>query len=259
VYTKEFNLDEDLITLIRIMMELLLKSDPPCIKFMDIHRHVSWHQQKLTKVLKKGIKLGLITQCENGYALATPITKSIYESMKIVLTIAYSTDNYLIMRHRVYAVLRNVGPINIERIFIRVYGDIYWNEPLRIRYQGIEIVKELNSEICPQNMCNFIIELNRPIKPGGLLKYNYEFYLYYHPPKDYFSIDLINSIKRLIIKVPKNYGNYMQIMLGNVEVVDTGLVGTQSNKDFHIVQGNMLLSPGMLKIQLIFNKDGNRN
>jgi hypothetical protein len=257
--SKEVGLDEDLVTLIMIMRELLLKSDPPCIKFMDIRKRVQWHQQKLIKVLRRGIKLGLITRCEDGYDLAVPITKGIYENMKIMLTIVDSTDNHLIMRHRVYAAFRNVGPIDIERLLIRVYGDIYWNEPLRIRYQGTEVIKELSSEVCPNNMCNFIIELNRSLKPGELLKYDYEFCLYYYPPRDYFSIDLINSIKKLIIKIPRSYGNGMQIMLGNVEALGTGFVKAESNKDFHVVQGGTLLSPGMLKIQLIFSNGGNKN
>ena len=242
----------DLITLIEVIRKMQLETGSIYLRFTDLLRYTGWHQQKLTRVLRRGIRLGLVTRHSDGYDLNIPTNMFIYESMGIALTIAGYTDGSLIMEHRVYAKLRNVDLLDVRSLFIRVYGDIFWDKPLKVRYQGVEVVKKLSDETCQNKICNFFIKLNEPIKPMGLIEYEYEFYLYYYPPRDYFSIDLVNSIKRLMVKVPRSY-NDGKVMLDLIKVeAPGGLVKVYSDKDYYMVYGIGLLSPGMVTIPLLF-------
>ncbi|WP_188602805.1 hypothetical protein [Vulcanisaeta souniana] len=216
-------------------------------------RVTSWHQQKLSRILDKGIKMGFIIKCVSGegYDLALPVSRrSLISRGKIVLNVNELTDNYLIMKHNVSITMQNTGLVDINNVFIRVYGDIDWDEPLRFRCGDVKVMERLERDKCPLNMCNLVFNLGKPMAPGSTFNYNYSFNLYYYPPRDYFSLDILNNIKDIIIRIPRSYGINGRISLGDVELTGYGSVRTSISKRYNIVHGISLTPPGTLKIPI---------
>ena len=226
--------------------------DAPCASFTDLMRVTSWHQQRLSRVLRRGIRLGIITRCVggDGYDLALSMAHSTIIKGLVTLSVVRVTGNYLVMRHDVSVTLQNTGHVSIGSIFIRVYGDIDWDEPLRFRCCDLRVVERLDRGKCPSNICNLIFKLSKPIAPGAVINYRYSFNLYYYPPRDYFSLDVIVGIKDVSIRIPKLYGVSGRISLGNVELMGHGLVRTSVGKKYNIVHGKLLIPPGTLKIPI---------
>ncbi|BDR91525.1 hypothetical protein Vsou_06180 [Vulcanisaeta souniana JCM 11219] len=248
---KKYYLDNDLQFLLTAMTKLLFYV--PCAKFTDLMRVTSWHQQKLSRILDKGIKMGFIIKCVSGegYDLALPVSRrSLISRGKIVLNVNELTDNYLIMKHNVSITMQNTGLVDINNVFIRVYGDIDWDEPLRFRCGDVKVMERLERDKCPLNMCNLVFNLGKPMAPGSTFNYNYSFNLYYYPPRDYFSLDILNNIKDIIIRIPRSYGINGRISLGDVELTGYGSVRTSISKRYNIVHGISLTPPGTLKIPI---------
>ncbi|WP_054850440.1 hypothetical protein [Vulcanisaeta sp. JCM 14467] len=246
-----YYLDNDLQSLLIIMNRLLFYV--PCVKFTDLMRETLWHQQKLSRVLDRGIRIGVIVKCVDGegYDLASSVLHgSLISGERITLSVNGVTSNYLVMKHHVSVITQNMGLTDINTVFIRVYGDIDWDEPLRFRCGDVKITERLERDKCPLNMCNLIFNLGRPVAPGSTFSYNYSFNLYYYPPRDYFSVDILNNIKDILIRIPRSYGVNGRISLGNVELTGHGSVRTSVSKKYNIVHGILLAPPGTLKIPI---------
>ncbi|GGI73875.1 hypothetical protein GCM10007112_08370 [Vulcanisaeta souniana JCM 11219] len=197
--------------------------------------------------------MGFIIKCVSGegYDLALPVSRrSLISRGKIVLNVNELTDNYLIMKHNVSITMQNTGLVDINNVFIRVYGDIDWDEPLRFRCGDVKVMERLERDKCPLNMCNLVFNLGKPMAPGSTFNYNYSFNLYYYPPRDYFSLDILNNIKDIIIRIPRSYGINGRISLGDVELTGYGSVRTSISKRYNIVHGISLTPPGTLKIPI---------
>ncbi|WP_054843383.1 hypothetical protein [Vulcanisaeta souniana] len=155
------------------------------------------------------------------------------------------------MKHNVSITMQNTGLVDINNVFIRVYGDIDWDEPLRFRCGDVKVMERLERDKCPLNMCNLVFNLGKPMAPpGSTFNYNYSFNLYYYPPRDYFSLDILNNIKDIIIRIPRSYGINGRISLGDVELTGYGSVRTSISKRYNIVHGISLTPPGTLKIPI---------
>ncbi|WP_243666612.1 hypothetical protein [Vulcanisaeta sp. JCM 16159] len=67
-------------------------------------RLTSWHQQRLSRALGRGIGMGIIIRCVDGegYDLALPISRrSLIRRGRITLSVNDFASNYLTMKHRV--------------------------------------------------------------------------------------------------------------------------------------------------------------
>ena len=245
-----FYLDDDLRRLVEAMRGLLY--DAPCVSFTDLMRVTSWHQQKLSRVLRRGVRLGIITKCVSGdgYDLALSIAHSTIIKSVVTLNVIKVAGNHLIMKHDVSMTLQNTSRVNHGIIFIRVYGDIDWDEPLRFRCCDLRVVEKLDRDKCPSNICNLVFKLSKPIAPGDIINFKYSFNLYYYPPKDYFSLDVLVDIKDVLVRIPKRCGVSGRISLGNVELMGHGFVRTSVGKKYNIVHGRLLIPPGTLKIPI---------
>ncbi|WP_428762721.1 hypothetical protein [Vulcanisaeta sp.] len=256
VQLRRYYLDADLQVLLAVMSRLAFYS--PCAKFSDLMRLTSWHQQKLLRVLNRGIRKGFIIRCVDGggYDVALPILhRSLISRERITFSVERFTSNYLVMRHDVSITMQNTGLVDISNVFVRVYGDIDWDEPLRFRCGDVKTVERLERDKCPLNMCDLIFNLREPVSPGGTFNYNYSFNLYYYPPRDYFSLDILNNIKDVSIRIPKNYGTRGRISLDEVELTGYGSVKTSLSKKYNIVHGLSLTPPGTLKIPIQIKTD----
>ncbi len=255
VQLKKYYLDNDLQFLLAIMTRLLLYS--PCARFTELMRLTSWHQQRLSRALGRGgIGMGgIIIRCvdgEGGYDLALPISRrSLIRRGRITLNVNGFASNYLTMKHSVSITMQNTGLTDINNVFVRVYGDIDWNEPLRFRCGDAKAVEKLERDKCPINICNLVFNLGKSMAPpGSTFNYNYSFNLYYYPPRDYFSLDILNNIKYVSIRIPRSYGINGRISLGDVELTGYGSVRTSISRKYNIVHGVSLTPPGVLKIPI---------
>ena len=246
--------DENLRKLIGIMRELVYVS--ACVRFTDLMKRTGWHQQKLSRVLKRGIERGLIIKCgDKGYTigpLGGLFPHSLIVKERITFSVVKATSSYLTMRHDVTVLLQNVGFMDLGKVYIRVYGDIDWDEPLRFKCGDMRVVEKLDRSKCPLNMCDLIFKLSKPIPPGSVVDYRYSFNLFYYPPKDYFIIDILSPIKDVLIRMPKYYSGEMQISIdkNNVILTGRGQLSLKEGKKYITINGILLKSPGTLKVPI---------
>ena len=90
-----------------------------------------------------------------------------------------------------------------------------------------------------------------------MIKYRYSFNLYYYPPRDYFSLDILVGIRDVLIRIPRRYGENVRISVDEDKVVLTGygLMGSDSvkvgvSKKYNVVHGILLAPPGILQIPI---------
>ncbi|MGC8542460.1 MAG: hypothetical protein ACP5NQ_00860 [Vulcanisaeta sp.] len=155
------------------------------------------------------------------------------------------------MNHDVHVILRNTGLMDMDHVFVRDYGDIDWGEPLRFTCCGVTVTEKLNEIRCPHGFCNFIFKLGRAVKSGETIRYGYSFNLNYYMPMDYFSIDAINHIKRLIVRVPRSF-NEWSIRIEDTELLGSGLTTKHVSNKYNILVGKNLMPPTVLKMRLVF-------
>lgn len=246
--------DRDLRELVEVMRRLTQYFT--CVRFTDLIKATSWHQQKLSRVLKRGVGMGIIAKCGDGGYTLMPVggltTRTTITEERITLSVVKVTSSYIVMRHSVSVALQNTGHMDVNGIYIRVYGDIDWDEPLRLKYNNVQAVERLRRDKCPFNMCDLIFKLDKPVAPGDVIKYGYSFNLYYHPGRDYFSLDVLVGIRDVLIKIPRRYGENVRISVDQNEVKLTGygFVKVDVSKRYSTVRGTQLVPPGNLQIPL---------
>ena len=161
------------------------------------------------------------------------------------------------MKHYISVSLQNISYINVNGIYVRVYGDVDWDEPLRFRYGGTYVKERLRRDRCPFNRCDLIFRPGKPMAPGDVVKYSYSFNLYYYPPRDHFSLEILVGIGDVLIRIPRRYGENVRISVEEDKVVltgyglmDSGSVKVSVSKKYNVVHGILSAPPGILQIPI---------
>ncbi|BBG23356.1 hypothetical protein IC006_0640 [Sulfuracidifex tepidarius] len=163
-----------------------------CVKFSEIEDATGLHSQTLSRILDRLIEAGLIRKCfdfnkkDRGYAaLVSPSIT--YLDLSVYLEHDRVTDKSVVLKHRFKCKIIN-NSIPISKVSVYIYGDIEWTKPFIFKTPNTQNTIPLTKEICPNNYCHFIMDLGKVIEYGEKASYDYEFYLYYFPPEDYFDI-----------------------------------------------------------------------
>ncbi|BDC17567.1 hypothetical protein [Acidianus sp. HS-5] len=184
------NVEENLRKVVEVIDNLIYRSSSLCITFSDIKRETGFHPQALTNLLKRGKTLGLLAECkelglgEYGYTVLQDYI--IFLEYNVINEIVNVNDKCIIMKHSLRIKEYNNSTLSFKGVIVKLFGDIDLDKPFK--YDGKEH-KEIYLEKTIDNYYIFHFDTDVEIKPGDTFTYEYEFYLKYFPPLDYFIVE----------------------------------------------------------------------
>ncbi|BAB66626.1 hypothetical protein [Sulfurisphaera tokodaii] len=226
--------DPELIKVIEAISKLTYRNGSLCVTFSDIRRELNLHPQAITNLLKRGRTIGLITECselgigESGYTVLLNYVISL--GFDIVSEIFDISDNFVIMKHRVKNKLYNNALVPFRGVIVKVFGDLVLDKPLIYRGKGyyeINLVKSIDKYHV------FHLDSDVEIKPRETFTYEYEFYLKYFPPVDYFIVEPFNPVTTFNAKTYLTRSGKRIIKSVKVEYPPNVIVREEEGKTYH--------------------------
>ena len=232
------NADPGLRRVVEVIDKLIYRNGSLCIPFSEIKRETGFHPQVLTNLLRRGKAVGLIAECSelgignNGYT--TLPNYMVHLSYTFVNEVVDIFENYIVMRHLVKGKMYNNSQSPFRGVVINVFGDIFFDKPLV--YRGVNHY-EVNWD--KSNVGNYYIfhfDEDVEIKPRGIYEYEYEFYLKYFPPVDYFIVEPFNPAVLFYAKTYLTKGGRRVIEAVKVEYPQNVVIKEREGKTFHEIE-----------------------
>ena len=229
--------DSELGRLLEAVIKLIYNKGSLCVTFSDIKKETNLHPQTLTNLLKKGKSLGIIAECrelglgEEGYTVLQAYMVCL--ELKVVSEVVEVNDKCVIMKHEFKVKLYNNSKLPSTGAIVKVFGDVCLDKPLTFR--GKE-QKQVFLEESPDKYYVFHFDSDVKINPGETYSYEYEFYLKYFPPKDYFIVEPFDEVMSFNAKTYLTKGGKRVIKSVKVEYPPDSIVKENSGKTYHEVE-----------------------
>ncbi|PVU77202.1 hypothetical protein DDW12_07755 [Sulfolobus islandicus] len=231
--------EPNLMKVAEVISKLIYRNGSLCVTFSQIRRETMFHPQTLTNLLEKGKTIGLITECkdlglgENGYTILQNTVVSLEYS--VINEIIKITDNHIIMKHLIKNRLYNNSILPLKGIIVKIFGDVLLDMPFifkgRNNYE-IDLTKNISDKYYI-----FYLDSDIEIKPGETYNYEYEFYLKYFPPMDYFITESINYVMTYSAKTYLTKNEKRVIKSVRLEYPpDVKIIEEKQGKTFHEVK-----------------------
>ena len=230
--------DPELRKVIEVIESLIYRSSSLCIPFSEIKRETGLHQQVLTKLLRRGKAVGLIAECNelgignSGYT--TLPNYVVYLEYTYVNEVVEVFDSYIVMRHSFKGRLYNNSLSPIRGVEVKVFGDIFYDKPLV--FKGVNHYEVDWGKSTVSNYYAFHFDDDVEIKPRDTYEYEYEFYLKYFPPVDYFIVEPINPAILFNVKTYLTKGGRRVIKGVRVEYPPNVIVREEEGKTYHEIE-----------------------
>ena len=238
--------DNRILELIRVLME-----KAGCARFSELKKEVNLHSQTLSNLLKKMYNMGLVKKCQelglkqDGYLLLIPYSflticqKALLEPVKL-------KEKCVVVKHIIHNQILNNTIMPFNKVLVKIYGDVVWDYPVILRTDKIEEKKVLDkSKDCPNNVCNIVFNLNKKVKPGTAVWYEWEYYGCYFPPRDYFTLEIYAQTIEVEIKIETLLDARKLIYVSKPEIIGcvTGIIKKKYMKSNKVVIRIADLSP----------------
>ena len=235
--------DKRIQELVRVMSE-----SRGCIRFSELKRRANLHSQTLSTLLRKMRNMGLIRKCSElglnreGYLLIPYSFYTIRQSAFLKpIKVGKWRDGRrcLVVKHVLYRRMLNNTVIPLDRVVVKIYGDIVWDYPIVLRTGGSEERKALRPDDCPNNVCNIVLRFDEEVKPGAIVEYGWEYYGCYFPPEDYLVLEVPTQAGEIKVEIEGLLeGNRVLFLLGyGVKGCTVGSIGRRMRRNKVVVKG----------------------
>ncbi|BFI76997.1 hypothetical protein [Sulfurisphaera ohwakuensis] len=226
--------DPEVMKVYDVINKLIYRNSSLCVSFSEIRKELVLHPQALTNLLKRGRAVGLIAECkelgigESGYTVLLNYVISLeYNIMNEIVKVS---DKCIIMKHTVRSKLYNNSALPLRGVIVEVFGDLVLDKPLIYRGKGYY---EINLTESIDKYYVFHLDSDVEIKPGETYTYEYEFYLKYFPPVDYFIVQPFNPVITFNAKTYLTRSGKRIIKSVKVEYPQNVIVREEEGKTYH--------------------------